>query len=103
MHIHWPWGKHAQTAAPEGAAMPNLVMYDSIHLDAFAGITAMDAAAGYVDGKWPTYSQAPPNLASSVPAGTRLLSITVFGNEAECVDQEPGNIEPGPAAAWVAA
>ena len=76
----------------------SLVMYDSINLDQFVGLT-MDAAAGYVDGNWQTFWQLP----NYVPAGTKLVSITVFGNDADCVDQEPGNIEPGPAAAWIAA
>jgi len=74
-----------------------LVMYDSIDPLQFEGLS-MDAAAGYVDGAWPTYS----TLGDFVPPGTILLSITVFGNQAECVDQEPGNIEVGPAAQWVA-
>jgi hypothetical protein len=74
-----------------------LVMYDSIDVSQMAGLS-MDAAAGYVDGAWPTY----PTLGQHVPSGTILLSITVFGNPADCVDQEPGNIEVGPAAEWVA-
>ena len=74
-----------------------LVMYDTISLDELAGLT-MDAAAGYVDGAWPTF----PVLGDYVPPGTILLSITVFGVKADCVDQEPGNIEPAPAADWLA-
>lgn len=73
-----------------------LVMYDSIDPSQFEGLS-MDAAAGYVDGAWPTYSV----LARYVPAGTTLMSITVFGNAADCVDQESGNIAVGPAANWV--
>jgi hypothetical protein len=74
-------------------------MYDSIDPSQFAGLS-MDAAAGYVDGKWQTF----PTLGQHVPPGTYLLSITVFGSvNAECVDQEPGNIGPDAAADWLAA
>jgi len=75
-----------------------LVMYDTIYPGEMAGLT-MDAAAGYVDGAWATFA----TLERYVPVGTILLSITVFGGDAECVDQEPGNILPGPAADWLAA
>lgn len=74
----------------------SLIMYDSIDLTQFHGLK-MDAAAGYVDGAWPTFT----DLANHVPPGTTLMSITVFGNPATCVDQEPGNIEVAPAARWV--
>jgi hypothetical protein len=74
-----------------------LVMYDSIDVSQYAGL-AMDAAAGYVDGNWQTF----PTLGQHVPPGTHLLSITVFGNPADCVDSEPGNIEIQPAADWIA-
>ena len=74
-----------------------LIMYDSIDVSQYAGLS-MDAAAGYVDGNWQTF----PTLGQHVPPGTKLLSITVFGNPADCVDSEPGNIGIEPAADWIA-
>lgn len=73
----------------------SLVMYDSIHPSMFAGLS-MDAAAGYVDGRWPTFS----TLGQFVPAGTYLMSITVFGNEAEAADVETGDLTIDQGAGW---
>jgi hypothetical protein len=72
------------------------VMYDSIDVSQFAGLT-MDAAAGYVDGNWQTFR----TLGHHVPAGTYLLSISVFGNDAECLDIESGDVGNAAAPGWV--
>jgi hypothetical protein len=72
-----------------------LVMYDAIDVSQFAGLT-MDAAAGYVDGAWPTFRI----LGRHVPPGTKLVSISVFGNPADCIDVEPGDATNNQGAAW---
>jgi len=72
-----------------------LVMYDTIDVSQFAGLT-MDAAAGYVDGAWPTFR----TLGQHVPRGTTLVSISVFGNPAECIDVERGDVTNSQGAAW---
>lgn len=72
-----------------------LVMYDSIDVSQFAGL-AMDAAAGYVDGRWQTF----PTLGRHVPPGTKLVSISVFGNPADCIDVESGDVNNSQGAAW---
>ncbi|HYB87978.1 MAG TPA: hypothetical protein VEC76_14060 [Streptosporangiaceae bacterium] len=70
-------------------------MYDTIEVSQFAGLT-MDAAAGYVDGHWPTF----PTLGHHVPPGTKLVSISVLGNPADCIDVEPGDVNNSQGAAW---
>lgn len=72
-----------------------LVMYDAINVSEFAGLT-MDAAAGYVDGRWPTFA----TLGQHVPPGTKLVSISVFGNPADCIDVEKGDVGNNQGAAW---
>jgi hypothetical protein len=72
-----------------------LVMYDAIDVSQFAGLT-MDAAAGYVDGAWPTFR----TLGQHVPPGTQLVSISVFGNPADCIDVERGDANNSQGAAW---
>jgi hypothetical protein len=75
-----------------------LTMYDSIDPTQFHGLP-MDAAAGYVDGKFQTF----PTLREHVPPGTTLMSISVFGNPADCIDIEAGDVGAAGGAAWVAA
>src|SRR5215469_17925758 len=72
-----------------------LVMYDAIDVSQFAGLK-MDAAAGYVDGNWPTF----PTLGRHVPPGTKLVSISVFGNPADCIDVESGDVNNSQGADW---
>jgi len=72
-----------------------LVMYDAIDVSQFAGLT-MDAAAGYVDGAFQTFH----TLGQHVPHGTTLVSISVFGNPADCIDVERGDVNNSQGAAW---
>lgn len=76
----------------------SLVMYDSIDPTQMSGL-AMDAAAGYIDGKWQTF----PRLGQFTPNGTYLMSITVFGNEAEAADIENGDLTTVQGAQWAKA
>ncbi len=72
-----------------------LVMYDAIDVSQFTGLT-MDAAAGYVDGSWPTFA----TLGRHVPPGTKLVSVSVFGNPADCIDVEKGDVNNNQGATW---
>ena len=74
----------------------DLVMYDTIDPAALDGLT-MDAAAGYIDGRYQTY----PELPAHVPPGTKLLSITILGGQANVVDVESGDVTPEAGAAWI--
>jgi hypothetical protein len=57
------------------------------------------AAAGYVGGSWPTFAS---GALRQRCAHARLVSIAVnSGEEAECLDVEPGDATPADAPAWV--
>lgn len=72
-----------------------IVMYDTITLETVP--PNPEAVAGYVDGKWPTYSE----LVKRYPKAQHL-SIAVFPrNDAQCLDVEPGDATPEQAPAWV--
>ena len=73
----------------------DLVMYDTIDPAQLDGI-AMDAAAGYVDGRFRTF----PELPAHTEGGTRLVSITVLGGQADAVDIETGDVTPAAGAQW---
>ena len=60
-------------------------MYDAVDVSNLPPGAA--AYAGYVDGSWPTYG----TLKARFP-GAHILSITVFGNDAECADVENGDM-----------
>lgn len=53
------------------------------------------AYAGYVDGKWANFSQ----LEKTFPKA-HLLSITVFGNKAQCADVENGDMTNADVYGW---
>jgi hypothetical protein len=72
-------------------------MYDTIDVTQLDGLTNFKAAAGYVDGRFQTYAELPAH----VPPGTHLLSITVFGNSADCIDCEAGDATNEQAAQWI--
>jgi hypothetical protein len=72
----------------------NLIMFDAIDLAQIPVGPA--AAAGYVDGAWPTYAQ----LAARHPHA-RLLSIAVSAaHDADCLDIETGDATPADAVLW---
>jgi peptidoglycan hydrolase-like protein with peptidoglycan-binding domain len=54
------------------------------------------AAAGYIDGYYVTY----PQLREKFP-DAHLLSITVLGNDADCADDEPGDMTDGDIPPWI--
>jgi hypothetical protein len=68
-------------------------MYDSINVDALPAGAA--AYAGYIDGKWPTFAVLMQRF-----AGAHLLSITVFGNDADCADVETGDMTVADIDGW---
>lgn len=71
----------------------SMYMFDDINVGQMpAGAYAY---AGYVDGRWPTYNA----LKSTFP-GAHLLSITVFGNDAEACDVETGDMTNAQVYAW---
>jgi len=73
-----------------------LVMYDSVDLTALPGDGLY--FAGYVDGAWVTE----PMLRARYPRA-HILSIAVFaGDDAECLDVEPGDATAAQVPAWVA-
>lgn len=70
-------------------------MYDSIDVRAIP--RTAKAAAGYVDGHWPTFYQ----LRKWLPRA-QLLSIAVFAKDgADALDIEQGNATPEQAPGWV--
>lgn len=71
-------------------------MYDSISVDAIPADAQM--VAGYVDGRWPTFTA----LETRFPHATRV-SITVLGTAgANVADCETGDLTPQGAAGWAA-
>lgn len=71
-----------------------LTMYDSVNLAEIP--PTADAVAGYVNGRWPTYSQ----LAKKFPKAHHL-SIAVSANaDADCLDVEPLDATNLQAPAW---
>jgi hypothetical protein len=71
------------------------IMYDSVTLDQVPGDAP--AVAGYVGGRWPTYGQ----LARRVPHARRLSIAVNAGEDADCLDVEPGDAVIAQAAGWV--
>ena len=72
----------------------DITMFDAIDLAQIPVGPA--AAAGYVDGDWPTYAE----LAERFP-NARLLSIAVSAaRDADCLDIEQGDASPADAVLW---
>jgi hypothetical protein len=71
------------------------VMYDSVDVAEIPADAV--AVAGYVGGRWPTYEK----LAARFPHARRLSIAVSSAEDAECLDVERGDAEPGDAAAWV--
>ena len=68
-----------------------LLMYDSINVATLPSHAQADA--GYVDGRWPTFTSLPP--------AQYHLSIAVFASDnADCLDVEPGDAVNSQAPAW---
>lgn len=73
------------------------VMYDSVTVTEIPADAR--AAAGYVGGQWPTYTNG--TLRGQCPKA-RLVSIAVASShDAECLDVEPGDATPADAPGWV--
>ncbi|HEV2370934.1 MAG TPA: peptidoglycan-binding domain-containing protein [Streptosporangiaceae bacterium] len=76
--------------------MSTIIMFDATDLAQIPVGPA--AAAGYVDGRWPTYAA----LAARFPHA-RLLSIAVSAeHDADCLDVETGDAAPADVPGWYA-
>lgn len=74
---------------------PAVTMYDSVTPSAIP--LKARAVAGYVNGRWATY----PQLRKQFPHA-KVLSVAVTPDrDADCLDVEPGDAQPGQAAGWV--
>jgi len=72
----------------------SIVLYDAIDISQIpAGATA---AAGYVDGLWPTFAR----LHGQFPHALLLSIAVTAAADAECLDIETGDATPADAAAW---
>ena len=58
----------------------------------------LDAYAGYVGGHWPTYRE----IVGRFPHARHLSIAVTAGQNADCLDVEPGDAVPGQAADWIA-
>jgi peptidoglycan hydrolase-like protein with peptidoglycan-binding domain len=73
-----------------------ITMFDSISVSELPAGSGY-AYAGYVNGRWQTYSA----IKSKFP-GSQVLSIAVSaGSDADCLDVETGDATPEQAASWV--
>lgn len=73
----------------------SLIMYDSIYVASIPADAA--AAAGYVDGTWPTILE----LKAKLPHA-HILSIAAFAvDDADCLDVEQFDATPAEAPGWV--
>jgi hypothetical protein len=70
-------------------------MYDDVTLSLIPANAP--AVAGYVGGRWPTYHE----LATRFPHAKRLSIAVNAGEDAECLDVEPGDATVSQAAAWI--
>jgi hypothetical protein len=70
------------------------VMYDSVTLSAVP--RDAPAVAGYVGGHWPTYRE----LGRRFPHARHLSIAVNAGQDAECLDVEPGDATPDQVVAW---
>ena len=69
-------------------------MYDSIDLSQIPA--SAPAAAGYVNGRWPTFAR----LRGQFPHALLLSIAVTAGFNADCLDIETGDATPADAAAW---
>jgi peptidoglycan hydrolase-like protein with peptidoglycan-binding domain len=74
--------------------MAEIIMYDSIDISQIPPDAT--AVAGYVDGRWPTFSQ----LAARFPHAHRLSIAVSASADADCLDIEPKDATVAAAAAW---
>jgi len=72
-----------------------VVMFDSVTVNQIP--KNAPAVAGYVGGNWPTY----PTLVRNFPKAHKLSIAVNAGQNAECLDCEPGDANPAQVAAWV--
>lgn len=70
-------------------------MYDSVTLTEIPANA--EAVAGYVNGRWPTYTQ----LAAKWPHAHRVSIAVNAEADADCLDIENGDATPAQAPAWV--
>jgi hypothetical protein len=74
--------------------MAEIIMYDSIDISHIP--PDAPAVAGYVNGRWPTFSQ----LAARFPHAQRLSIAVSASANADCLDIEPGDATVASAAGW---
>lgn len=75
--------------------IPEVILYDSINADSIP--STAEAVAGYVDGKWATWSR----IMRRFPRA-RHVSITVTGGSAaDCCDVEKGDLSVASGVRWV--
>lgn len=80
---------------PTPPVQEHVIMYDSIDLSQIP--SNAHAVAGYIGGRWPTYSQLPAKFPNALH-----LSIAVASRfDADCLDIERGDSIPSLAPAWV--
>lgn len=90
---HWFWGWRIWRL---GLKPQRFEMFDDVNLSLIP--VDAKAVAGYVDGKWPTYSQ----LAAKFPHARYRVSIAVFAkDDASVLDVEPGDATVEEAVAWI--
>ncbi len=81
---------HAMPSSPLG------LMADSTSADALPN--GMDAYAGYVDGRWPSFGQ----ICDRFYPRAHCISITACGGNARIADVEAGDLTPESGARWLA-
>lgn len=70
-------------------------MFDSVSVDQIP--VDAEAVAGYVAGSWPTFN----TLVQRFPHAHRLSIAVNAGEDADCLDCEPGDAVPGDVPGWV--
>ncbi|MGZ4556085.1 MAG: hypothetical protein ACXVXZ_10145 [Mycobacteriaceae bacterium] len=73
-----------------------LTMFDSIYV-AQIPATGMDAVAGYVGGRWPTF----PDLVKRFPNLPALSIAVTSQQDAQCLDVETGDATPALVPGWL--
>lgn len=87
------WFKHVKPKPKPKPAPGPVEMYDDITVKLIP--IKAEAAAGYVDGKWPTFKELPQGIPHRV-------SIAVFSrDDANVLDVEPGDAQLNEIVAWV--
>lgn len=91
----WAWRKWRLAKPATPVVVQPITMYDSVDVTQIPANAR--AVAGYVNGRWPTFS----SLVSKFPHAYRLSIAVTAAADAECLDVEKGDAEPFQAGAWV--